>query len=84
VNPTVAENMKFYDVWGTDQTYPHYAVGWAYAFDTPYQWTKEVASHFGGTRNGMAMAWPARIKDAGGTSSTSCRQSSKRRVFRSQ
>src|SRR6516165_3567633 len=66
IHPTVAENMKFYDVWGTDQTYPHYAVGWALAFDTPYQWTKEVASHFGGTRNGMAMAWPARIKDAGG------------------
>jgi arylsulfatase A-like enzyme len=66
VHPTVAENMKYYDVWGTDRTYPHYAVGWALAFDTPYQWTKEVASHFGGTRNGMAMAWPARIKDAGG------------------
>jgi hypothetical protein len=59
--------MKFYDAWGTDQTYPHYAVGWAWAFDTPYQWTKEVASHFGGTRNGMVMSWPARIKDAGGT-----------------
>jgi len=41
-------------------------VGWAWTFDTPYQWTKEVASHFGGTRNGMAMAWPARIKDKGG------------------
>jgi arylsulfatase A-like enzyme len=66
VHPTVAENMKFYDVWGTDQTYPHYAVPWAWALDTPYQWTKEVASHFGGTRNGMAMAWPARIKDKGG------------------
>jgi arylsulfatase A-like enzyme len=66
VHPTVEENMKFYDVWGTDQTYPHYAVPWAWAWDTPYQWTKEVASHFGGTRNGMAMAWPARIKDAGG------------------
>jgi arylsulfatase A-like enzyme len=66
VHPTVAENMKFYDAWGSDQTYPHYAVPWAWAFDTPYQWTKEVASHFGGTRNGMAMAWPARIKDAGG------------------
>jgi arylsulfatase len=66
VHPTVEENMKFYDAWGTDQTYPHYAVGWAWAWDTPYQWTKEVASHFGGTRNGMAMAWPARIKDAGG------------------
>jgi len=66
IHPTVEENMKFYDVWGTDQTYPHYAVGWAWAWDTPYQWTKEVASHFGGTRNGMCMAWPARIKDAGG------------------
>ncbi len=66
IHPTVAENMKFYDAWGTDQTYPHYAVPWAWALDTPYQWTKEVASHFGGTRNGMAMAWPARIKDAGG------------------
>jgi arylsulfatase A-like enzyme len=66
IHPTVAENMKFYDMWGTDQTYPHYAVGWAWAFDTPYQWTKEVASHFGGTRNGMAFSWPARIKDTGG------------------
>ena len=66
IHPTVEENMKFYDVWGTDQTYPHYAVPWAWALDTPYQWTKQVASHFGGTRNGMAMAWPARIKDAGG------------------
>lgn len=66
VNPTVEQNMRFYDAWGTDQTYPHYAVGWAWAWATPYQWTKEVASHFGGTRNGMAMSWPARIKDAGG------------------
>ncbi|MEO8507605.1 MAG: arylsulfatase [Betaproteobacteria bacterium] len=66
VHPTVDMNMKFYDAWGTDQTYPHYAAGWALAWDTPYQYTKEVASHFGGTRNGMAMAWPARIKDKGG------------------
>jgi arylsulfatase len=66
VNPTVEENMRFYDVWGTDQTYPHYAVGWAWAWSTPYQWTKEVASHFGGTRNGMAMSWPARITNRGG------------------
>ena len=66
IHPTVAENMKFYDVWGTNETYPHFAVPWAWAFDTPYPWTKQVASHFGGTRNGMAMAWPARIKDAGG------------------
>jgi arylsulfatase A-like enzyme len=66
VHPTVEQNMKFYDEWGTDQTYPHYAVGWAWALDTPYQWTKEVASHFGGTRNGMVMSWPERIKDRGG------------------
>jgi arylsulfatase A-like enzyme len=66
VHPSVELNMKFYDVWGTDQTYPHFAVAWGLAWDTPYQYTKEVASHFGGTRNGMAMAWPARIKDKGG------------------
>ncbi|MCC6719477.1 MAG: arylsulfatase [Acetobacteraceae bacterium] len=66
VSPSVEQNMRFYDAWGSDATYPHYAVGWAWAFDTPYQWTKEVASHFGGTRNGLAMAWPARIRDAGG------------------
>ena len=66
VHPTVEQNMNFYDGWGTNQTYPHYAVGWAIAWDTPYQWTKQVASHFGGTRNGMAMMWPKRIKDKGG------------------
>jgi arylsulfatase A-like enzyme len=66
VSPTVEQNMKFYDAWGSDQTYPHYAVGWAWAWSTPYQWTKQVASHFGGTRNGMAMSWPARIRDTDG------------------
>ncbi len=62
----VAEQMKFYDVWGSAATYPHMAVAWSWAFDTPFKWTKQVASHFGGTRQGMAMAWPNRIKDAGG------------------
>ena len=62
----VAEQMKFYDAWGTDQTYPHYAVPWAWAFDTPYKWMKQIPSFFGGTRNGMAIAWPGHIKDAGG------------------
>jgi arylsulfatase len=62
----VADQMKLYDAWGSDKTYPHLAVAWAWAFDTPFQWTKEVASHFGGTRQGAAMSWPARIKDAGG------------------
>jgi arylsulfatase A-like enzyme len=63
----VADQLKyFYDAWGSDKTYNHMAVGWTWAFDTPYKWTKQVASHFGGTRQGMAIAWPTRIKDAGG------------------
>lgn len=62
----VKDQLKFYDVWGSDKTYPHMSVAWSWAFDTPFKWTKQVASHFGGTRQGMAMAWPARIKDAGG------------------
>ena len=60
------KQMAWYDVWGTDQTYNHMAVGWTWAFGTPYRWTKQVASHFGGTRNGMAISWPAKIKDRGG------------------
>jgi arylsulfatase A-like enzyme len=63
---SVVEQMKFYDVWGSDKTYPHMSVGWTWAFDTPFKWTKQIASHFGGTRQGMAIAWPGRIKDAGG------------------
>ena len=63
---SVGEQMKFYDVWGSDKTYPHMSVGWSWAFDTPFKWTKQIASHFGGTRQGMAIAWPARIKDVGG------------------
>ena len=62
----VAEQLKFYDAWGSDKTYPHMSCAWSWAFDTPFKWTKQVASHFGGTRQGMAIAWPARIKDAGG------------------
>jgi arylsulfatase A-like enzyme len=62
----VAEQMRAYDVWGSDKTYPHMSVAWSWAFDAPFKWTKQVASHFGGTRQGMVMAWPNRIKDAGG------------------
>ena len=58
--------MKWYDVWGTDQTYNHYAVPWAWALDTPFKWTKQIPSFFGGTRNGMVISWPDRIKDKGG------------------
>ena len=51
---------------GGPNSFPHIPVGWALAGDTPFQWTKQVASHYGGTRNGMVISWPARIKDAGG------------------
>jgi arylsulfatase len=66
VNIPVAEQLKFYDVWGSDQTTPHFAVAWTWAFDTPFKWTKQVASHFGGTRQGMAISWPGHINDVGG------------------
>jgi Sulfatase len=57
--------LSMMDVLGSDRTYNHYPVGWAHAMDTPFQWTKQVASHFGGTRNGMAISWPNRIKAQG-------------------
>jgi len=58
--------LLHYDDWGSDKTYPHMAVAWAWAFDTPFKWTKQVASHFGGTRQGLAISWPGHIKDVGG------------------
>jgi arylsulfatase len=60
------EYLRFYESWGSDQTYPHMAVPWAWAFDTPFKWVKQVASHFGGTRQGMAISWPGHIDDVGG------------------
>jgi arylsulfatase A-like enzyme len=51
--------------WGSPTTFPHYAIGWAWATNTPFQWTKQVASHFGGTRNGMVLQWPKGIKAKG-------------------
>src|SRR5262245_58349006 len=62
VPETVQEQLKFIDEWGGPKTYPHMAAGWAVAGDTPFTWTKQVASDFGGTRNGMVVHWPARIK----------------------
>ena len=62
----IAEQMKAYDAWGSSSTYPHMAVEWSWAFDTPFKFTKQVASHFGGTRQGMVVSWPNKIKDAGG------------------
>jgi len=66
VELTAEQQMPFYPVWGTDLTYPHYSIGWAWAFDTPYKWTKQIPSYFGGTKQGMAMSWPDKIKDKGG------------------
>ena len=65
----VGAQLEFYDSWGSSATYPHMAVAWSWAFDTPFKWTKQIASHFGGTRQGLAISWPARIKDAGGVRS---------------
>ncbi len=62
----VAEQMKWYNAWGSDETYNHMAVPWAWAFDTPYKWTKQIPSFFGGTRQGMAISWPGHITDKGG------------------
>ena len=59
------QQMPWYDAWGSDQTYPHFAVGWAWAFATPYKWMKQIPSFFGGTRQGLAISWPAKIKDKG-------------------
>ena len=62
----VADQLKYYDAWGSDKTQPHMAVAWAWAFDTPFKWTKQIASHFGGTRQGLAISWPGHITDVGG------------------
>jgi arylsulfatase A-like enzyme len=60
-----ALQLAHYEEWGSDKTYPHMSVGWSWAFDTPFKWTKQVASHFGGTRQGLAISWPGHIKDVG-------------------
>ncbi len=62
---TVQDILKHYDELGGPTTYPHYAAGWAVAGDTPFTWTKQVASGYGGTRNGMVIHWPKGIKAKG-------------------
>jgi len=61
----VAEQMKWYDVWGTEQTYNHMSAGWSWAFDTPFTWFKQNASKLGGIRQCMCISWPGHIKDVG-------------------
>ena len=60
------------DELGGPNTFGHFPVGWAHAMDTPFQWTKQVASHFGGTRNGLAISWPARRRAVGSRFNSAC------------
>ena len=72
VTESIPYLLSVIDQLGGPLTYNHYPVGWAHAMDSPMQWTKQVASHFGGTRNGMVISWPAHIKDKGGIRSQFC------------
>jgi len=65
VQVPVDVQMKFYDVWGTEQTYNHMSAGWSWTFDTPFSWFKQNASQLGGINQNMAISWPARITDTG-------------------
>ena len=62
----VKDQFLWYPFWGSERTFPHYAAEWAWAMDTPFKWVKQVASHFGGTAQGMVMSWPGHINDVGG------------------
>lgn len=62
VTEKVEDLLPLIDEWGGPETFPHMAAGWAVAFDTPFSWTKQVASDFGGTRNGMVIHWPNGIQ----------------------
>jgi arylsulfatase len=67
IDVPVEDQLKnFYDIWGSAQTFPHFAVPWTWALNTPFKWTKQIAAYFGGTRQGVAISWPGHIKDLGG------------------
>jgi arylsulfatase A-like enzyme len=66
ISVPVKDQFLWYEFWGSDATYPHFAAPWAWAMDTPFKWVKQVASHFGGTAQGVAMSWPGHINDVGG------------------
>jgi arylsulfatase len=65
VPQTLADQIKHLDNWGGPETYPHFAAGWAIAGNTPFAWSKQIASDFGGTKNGMVVHWPKGIKSKG-------------------
>ena len=62
----VKDQFLWYPFWGSERTFPHFAAPWAWAMGTPFKWVKQVASHFGGTAQGVAMSWPGHIEDVGG------------------
>jgi arylsulfatase len=66
VTEKVEDLIPLIDKWGGPETFPHMAAGWAVAFDAPFSWTKQVASDFGGTRNGAVIHWPKGIQDKSG------------------
>ena len=66
VQVPVKDQFLWYEFWGSERTFPHFAAGWAWAMSTPFKWVKQVASHFGGTAQGMAISWPGHINDMGG------------------
>ncbi len=66
VQVPVKDQFLWYPFWGSERTFPHFAAGWAWAMSTPFKWVKQVASHFGGTAQGVAMSWPGHINDVGG------------------
>jgi arylsulfatase len=70
--PVDVQLKHFYDVWGTEKTYNHMSAHWAWAFDTPFSWVKQIVSHLGGVRQGMCVSWPGRIKDVGGIRNQFC------------
>jgi arylsulfatase A-like enzyme len=65
-NMPAEQQMNWYEVWGTEQTYNHMSAGWSWAFDTPFTWFKQNASKLGGIRQSMAVSWPGHIEDKGG------------------
>ncbi len=66
ISVPVDVQMKWYDVWGTEETYNHMSAGWSWAFDAPFTWFKQNASKLGGIRQSMAVMWPNGIKEKGG------------------
>jgi arylsulfatase len=65
VTVSVKDQMPWYPFWGSERTFPHFSAGWAWAMGTPFKWVKQVASHYGGTAQGVVMSWPGHIEDVG-------------------